>query len=49
MLEAPDVEIDRIIRSIKDTGGISGKLAKEFPVLENSGLAQQVVEAVLGD
>ncbi len=48
VFEAPDVEIDRIIRSVKENGGtISGKLVAEFPILEDGGLAQAIVEAVL--
>lgn len=49
ILEAPDREIDRMIRSIQENKGlISGKLRKEFPILEDPSLSQSLVAAVMG-
>lgn len=48
VIEAPDVEIDRLIRSIKENGTISGKLLGEFPVLSNPSTAKDLVNAILG-
>ena len=48
VLEAPDVEIDRIIRSVRHNAGtISGKLASEFPILDDQKLAQAIIEAIM--
>ncbi len=47
VLEAPDQELDRIIRSIRESGGISNKLTKQFPPLADEKLAQAVELAVL--
>lgn len=50
VIEAPDVEIDRLIRSIKENRGtISGKLQAEFPILEDATAAAAIVAAILGD
>lgn len=47
MIEGPDVEIDRIIRSVRDHGGkVSNKLAKEFPALADAPTAAELVEAL---
>ncbi|MCC6076656.1 Fic family protein [Pseudomonas sp. GCM10022188] len=47
VIEGPDSDIDRIIRSVRESGGnISGKLRKEFPPLEDEALAAKVVEAI---
>ncbi len=47
--EAPDADLDAIIRSIRVNHRISGKLGRAYPVLlENSGLADHVVAAVEG-
>lgn len=48
VLEGPDPDIDRIIRSIRENGGqVSGKLRKEFPQLEDSVVAGAIVQAVV--
>lgn len=50
VLEAPDVEIDRIVRSLRENQGtISGKLRAEFPILEDAALAARLIVAVLGE
>jgi hypothetical protein len=47
VLEGPDIDIDRIVRSIRDNGGkVSNKLKKEFPVLLDEVVAGALVEAV---
>ena len=47
VLEGPDADIDRIIRSVRENGGnVSGKLRKEFPSLADKALALKVVAAV---
>lgn len=47
MMEMPDLDAARIIRSIKENGWtVSGKLAKEYPPLDNKALALRLVEAV---
>ncbi|MDO9436290.1 Fic family protein [Hydrogenophaga sp.] len=47
VLEMPDADTVRMIRSIKESGWrVSGKLAKEYPRLEEEALALRVVEAV---
>lgn len=47
VLEGPDPEIDRIIRSIEGHGGqISNKLAKEVPALGNREMADAIIAAV---
>lgn len=46
-LEGPDADIDRIIRAIRQNGGqVSGKLAKEFPALQESGLAEAIAGVI---
>ena len=48
VLEGPDPDIDRIIRSIRENGGqVSGKLRKEFPQLEDPTIAAAIVESVV--
>ena len=47
VLEGPDNDIDRIIRSVRDNGGkVSNKLAKEFPALADEGTAAELVAAL---
>jgi hypothetical protein len=47
IIEGPDSDIDRIIRSVRENGGVlSGKLLKEFPALADEGLASEVAAAV---
>ena len=49
VIEGPDSDIDRIIRSVRENGGrMSGKLLKEFPWLTDKSLAAGVVAAILG-
>ena len=48
VLEGPDGDIDRIIRSVRDNGGrVSNKLAREIPALADDALAQEVALAVM--
>jgi hypothetical protein len=47
VLEMPDQDANRIIRSIKENGWVvSGKLRKGYPQLDNEAVAGRVVEAV---
>ena len=47
VIEGPDADIDRMIRSVRDNGGrVSNKLIGEFPALADRVLAQAVAEAV---
>ncbi len=47
VIEAPDADIDRIIRSVRDNNGqVSHKLRKEIPLLADEGLAVEVAAAV---
>lgn len=47
VLEMPDQDANRVIRSIKENGWkVSGKLKKRYPLLEDEGMAGRVVEAV---
>lgn len=47
ILEGPDSHLDAIIRSVSQNGGkLSGKLARQFPMLLKKGLWDQVVLAV---
>ncbi|MFT4100234.1 MAG: cell filamentation protein Fic, partial [Burkholderiaceae bacterium] len=47
VIEGPDSDIDRIIRSVRDNGGkVSDKLAKEFPALADEGTAAELVIAL---
>lgn len=47
-IEGPNVDIDRIIRSIKETGSwrVSNKLVKQFPALASTSVASNVAKAV---
>jgi hypothetical protein len=46
-VEGPDADIDRIIRSVRDSGGlVSNKLKKEFPALLQESLAAEVAAAI---
>ncbi|MFC7419536.1 hypothetical protein ACFQNF_06550 [Iodobacter arcticus] len=47
-LEAPDNELDSIIRSIRQNGNtLSNQLCKQYPILaENAGIGEQIVDAV---
>ena len=47
VLEMPDADSVRMIRSVKESGWrVSGKLAKEYPRLDDKALALRIVEAV---
>ncbi|MNY17951.1 hypothetical protein D3C86_1513000 [compost metagenome] len=47
VIEMPDQDANRIIRSIKENGWkVSGKLKKGYPILEDERTAQRVVDAV---
>lgn len=47
VIEGPDGDIDRIIRSVRDNGGkVSNKLIKEFSVLEDEALAAGLVAEI---
>jgi len=47
VIEGPDADIDRIIRSVRDNGGkVSHKLAKEFPALADETTADELVAAL---
>jgi hypothetical protein len=47
VIEGPDTDIDRIIRSVRDNGGkVSTKLAKEFPALADDATAAELVAAL---
>lgn len=47
VLEMPDQDANRVIRSVKENGwNVSGKLKKQYPVLDNEPLAARIVEAV---
>ena len=47
VLEMPDQDANRIIRSLKENGWqISGKLRKTYPRLDDAHLAERVVKAV---
>ena len=47
VIEGPDGDIDRIIRSVRENGGkVSNKLLKELPALADDGLAAEVVAAI---
>lgn len=48
VIEGPDADIDRIIRSVRDNAGkVSHKLAKEFPALADEDTADALVAALL--
>ena len=47
VLEGPDSDIDRIIRSVRENGGaLTKKLIKEFPPLADEAVAGEVVAAI---
>jgi hypothetical protein len=47
LIEGPNADIDRIIRSFQDNQGqLSNKLKKEFPLLAELGLENQIAEIV---
>ena len=47
VIEGPDTDIDRIIRSVRDNGGqVSNTLAKEFPALADDATAAELVAAL---
>jgi len=47
VIEGPDADIDRIIRSIRENGGsLSNKLLKEFPQLADETISREVVAAI---
>lgn len=48
VIEGPDGDIDRIIRSVRENGGtLSNKVVQEFPPLADQALADEVVAAIL--
>ncbi|MGQ0696903.1 MAG: hypothetical protein ACT4PZ_01545 [Panacagrimonas sp.] len=50
VLEGPDADLDRIIRSVlEQKGKISGALKRQFPKLDDAQLAEMVSRAVLGE
>lgn len=46
IVERPDSDIDRMIRSVRSGGQISNKLRKEFPFLDGTGVAQEIIGIV---
>lgn len=47
ILEMPDMQIDRVIRSVQNNQGVlNGALRKELPILEALGLWEAIVQAV---
>lgn len=49
VIEGPDGDIDRIIRSVRENGGkVSSKLLKEFPALADESLAAETVAVING-
>ena len=49
VMEGPDGDIDRIVRSVRENGGkVSNKLLKEFPLLADEDLAAETIEAIQG-
>ena len=46
LLDGPDADIDRIIRSVREHGTVSNKLMSEFSMLADEVLAGQVVEVI---
>lgn len=47
VLEMPDQDANRIIRSLKENGWqLSGKLKRAYPQLEDASRAERVIEAV---
>ncbi len=47
IIDGPDGDIDRLIRSIRETGTISNKLQKEFPILATEEIAKKLISIVL--
>lgn len=41
-VEGPDEHMDRIIRAIRQHGGVSGKLRRDFPVLDDPVLVERL-------
>ncbi len=46
VIEGPDQDIDRIVRSVRDNNKVSKKLKKDFPILENKEIESSVIEAI---
>lgn len=47
VIEMPDPDVTRVIRSLKENGwAASGKLLKEYPVFDDPSRQQQAIEAV---
>jgi hypothetical protein len=47
VIEGPDGDIDRIIRSVRENGGkVSNKLIKTFPSLADEALAAELTAAI---
>jgi len=47
IIEGPDSDIDRIIRSVRDNDGkVSNKLRKDFPLLDNPEVGPEVIRIV---
>jgi hypothetical protein len=47
VMEGPDGDIDRIIRSVRENGRVvSGKLIAEFPALQDAQVAAAIVAAI---
>ncbi|SPA53622.1 Fic family protein [Cupriavidus taiwanensis] len=47
IIDGPDADIDRIVRSIRDNqGAVSNKLRKEFPILENDQIVADLVDSL---
>nr|WP_276554027.1 Fic family protein [Cupriavidus gilardii] len=47
IIDGPDADIDRIIRSVRDNGGVlSNKLRKEFPVLQDPQIVEDLAMAL---
>ncbi len=47
IIEGPDSEIDRIIRSVRNNDGkLSNKLGKSFPLLQNPQIGPKIVHII---
>ncbi len=46
LIEGPDVDIDRMIRSVRESGVVSNTLKREFNVLADEVLADQVARVI---
>ncbi|MBU4609730.1 hypothetical protein IMZ29_03945 [Achromobacter sp. GG226] len=47
VVEMPDLQADRVLRSIHQNGGkLSGVLAKEIPILQRDGIWTEIIDAV---